>query len=516
MRLLIVDDEKLTREGLLSSVDWDSLKIDEIIQADDGINGLKMAQMYKPDIVLCDVKMPRLTGIEMVEKLETILPDTSIIFMSGYSDKEYLKAAIKLKAISYVEKPLNPAEILEAVSEAIETHNRKIRSHESENLYSIEKASKLALLFTKPYKDNKVEINELAKSINLKASYCSYVTYVVKLRTSDPDSKTLEDINNSLKEFLNQFHMTAISISTHAYYHVYHILGNSSLSKTTVNLIDNMMHKLFSTFKYYAVTRGEVVSSVSKIYQSYVSACALMQNSFFYKNGILLSKTDNMKIKTISTIDKIKVLHDYIDALSQKDKNASIKVLDILYDYYYQNMTIQDNNAKDIYYKLLETLHQQCQKLNLSLDYEKKKTIIEYVQNCFTYEELHSILKNKNDQLFKALDNYEPEDSTIFLIKDYISKNYFNETLSIKEISDHVFLTASYVCTYFKNQTGQTLNQYITDYRIDIAKQLLSDPRYQIADISSKVGYSNGNYFGKTFKKQTGLSPSKYREKILS
>ena len=88
MRLLIVDDEKLTRDGLLSSIDWDLLNITDIIQADDGINGLKMAQMYKPDIVLCDVKMPRLTGIEMAEKLEKILPDTSIIFMSGYSDKE--------------------------------------------------------------------------------------------------------------------------------------------------------------------------------------------------------------------------------------------------------------------------------------------------------------------------------------------------------------------------------------------------------------------------------------------
>ena len=101
------------------------------------------------------------------------------------------------------------------------------------------------------------------------------------------------------------------------------------------------------------------------------------------------------------------------------------------------------------------------------------------------------------------------------MIKDYIATNYANNSLSIKEISDHVFLSASYVCTYFKNQTGQTLNQYLTEYRMEKAMQLLGDARYQITDISSKVGYSNGNYFSKSFKKFTGLSPSKYREKML-
>ena len=101
------------------------------------------------------------------------------------------------------------------------------------------------------------------------------------------------------------------------------------------------------------------------------------------------------------------------------------------------------------------------------------------------------------------------------MIKDYIAKHYGSDLLSIKEISDHVNLSASYVCTYFKNQTGKTLNQYLTEYRMEKAMRLLEDARYQIADISAKVGYSNGNYFSKSFKKFTGLTPSKYREKML-
>lgn len=107
------------------------------------------------------------------------------------------------------------------------------------------------------------------------------------------------------------------------------------------------------------------------------------------------------------------------------------------------------------------------------------------------------------------------EHPTIFLIREYISRNYMNETLSVKNISEHVFLSASYVCTFFKNETGQTLNQYLTEYRMERAKQLLADPRYKITDISSRVGYSDGNYFGKSFKKYTGFTPSEYREKML-
>lgn len=118
MKLLIVDDEELTRTGVISSIDWQSIGIREVLQADDGINGIEVARVHRPDIVLCDVRMSRLDGIAMLEQLEEILPDIVPVFMSGYSDKEYLKAAIKLKAVNYIEKPLNPVEIRDAIVEA--------------------------------------------------------------------------------------------------------------------------------------------------------------------------------------------------------------------------------------------------------------------------------------------------------------------------------------------------------------------------------------------------------------
>ena len=142
MKLLIVDDEELTRTGLISSIDWDSLGITEILQADDGVNGLEMARLHKPEIILCDVRMPRMTGIAMLERLEKILPDCVPIFMSGYSDKEYLKAAIKLKAVNYIEKPLHPEEVRDAVLEAQSLYRQKLRSHRGEALHSQETSTR--------------------------------------------------------------------------------------------------------------------------------------------------------------------------------------------------------------------------------------------------------------------------------------------------------------------------------------------------------------------------------------
>ena len=98
MKLLIVDDEELTRTGVISSLDWSSLGIDEVIQADDGVHGLETAKLYKPEIILCDVRMPRMDGITMLERLEKFLPDSVAIFMRRhFGKKKYHRGLIKKK-----------------------------------------------------------------------------------------------------------------------------------------------------------------------------------------------------------------------------------------------------------------------------------------------------------------------------------------------------------------------------------------------------------------------------------
>ena len=99
MKLLLVDDEPYTREGILSIIAFDKLGIDEVFSAEDGLSGLAMAKEYQPDIILTDVRMPHLDGISMSYQIREFLPGCCIIFMSGFAEKDYLKSAIKLSAI---------------------------------------------------------------------------------------------------------------------------------------------------------------------------------------------------------------------------------------------------------------------------------------------------------------------------------------------------------------------------------------------------------------------------------
>ncbi len=521
MKLLIADDEILTRKGLISSIDWESLGIDQIFQADDGLRALHIAKLQKPDIILSDIRMPRLNGIELVEKLSSLLPDTGIIFMSGYSDKEYLKAAIRLNAIDYVEKPLNPEEVKATVAEAIKRRQQLLYSRQNEDLLSLETASNLALLLTKPYKDNARKIDALAGDLSLRlVPGCCFVTYIVKLQSDEPISTALKELRENLDDFLKNFHMRSFYIRMHAIYHVFHIMGNSTPSYTALSSVDLFLKEQFAPFGLFSISRGETAAGIAKAYSSFASAVVTMQSSFFFPSGTLLiaGETDGSLPVLEKPADNEKEARVFADALDAKDRDGCLRLLDEFYRKYSKNRQLLPNQIKDIYYKLFQALNDCRQKLKLpssGADSNSSESIIEFLESCFTYDELHQSLSRRTDLLFEQLDAYIPEDNTIFMIKDYIARHYDSDLLSIKDISNHVNLSASYVCTYFKNQTGQTLNQYLTEYRMEKAMRLLEDARYQIADISSKVGYSNGNYFSKSFKKFTGLSPSKYREKVL-
>ncbi|MDD5803203.1 response regulator transcription factor [Blautia sp. HCP3S3_H10_1] len=514
MKLLIVDDEELTRTGVISSIDWQSIGIDEVLQADDGVNGIEVARAHRPDIVLCDVRMPRLDGIAMLERLEGILPDIVPVFMSGYSDKEYLKAAIKLKAVNYIEKPLDPSEIREAIIEARDLCLEKKRTRHNESMHSLETASHLALLLTQPYAQVKESISQLTDELALTLGTTTTFTAIV-LKTDNTQELPPSEANAmylSIRDFLKPFHMDCIFAEKHVQYMVYFLFGPAP-GASAWKSIEDFFCNLYSRFARFSIAAGDTLTGISKAYQSYTSAVILLQNSFFFPAGTFLSPN-----KEASLQEKLSELpanpeNEFLSLLTAKNEEKTRAFLETLFHYYDRNQNTLPNQAKDMYYKLFRTLDEAARQLKLTLS-DRQENLIDALEKVFSFDELHQKLLAKTENFFQTATNTEEENSTIYLIKDYISQKYMNETLSVKDISDHVFLSTSYVCTFFKNETGQTLNQYLTEYRMEKAKQLLSDPRYKIADISSRVGYSDGNYFGKSFKKYTGFSPSEYREKM--
>ncbi|MDO5136772.1 MAG: helix-turn-helix transcriptional regulator, partial [Eubacteriales bacterium] len=268
----------------------------------------------------------------------------------------------------------------------------------------------------------------------------------------------------------------------------------------------------YQTYRRFYISAGETAAGLSRAYQSYTAAVIRLQSSFFFPNGTFLSPDTTLQ-QGEEPQKKLPADPEgsFLELLLGQKEDSCQTLLEELYIFYKNNSTVLPNEAKDLYYKLFRCLSHGARQLLLPLP--DGGNIVDTLEACFSFEELHQALCQQTAQFFSAAKSLVQESSTIFHIKDYISKNYMNESLSVKDISGHVFLSPSYVCTFFKNETGKTLNQYLTEYRMEKARQLLSDPRYKISEISSRVGYSDGNYFGKSFKKHTGLSPSEYREK---
>ena len=515
MKLLIADDEILTRNGLVTSIDWKSLGIDQVFEASDGMEAYNTACTSKPDIILSDIRMPRLSGIEFAEKIKEILPDTSLIFMSGYSDKEYLKAAIRLKAITYVEKPLDLQEVKDSVQEAINEHQTRLQTRSSMKLQSKETSSRLAQLLTRPYNEKQEEVDELTDKLSIHFTPQTYFTsFIVKLRSGDFNAALLKEPFDRFQDILEHYHLKSLAVRLHNVHYVFHILGEKVPSDTVFSSIENYLKEMFSPFGDFYISRGETVRGITKVYQSYASTVILLQSSFFTTVNSVLDQKKLESDATSKTVPSGSV-EQFLTLLVDNNQEDTRSFLDNLYQVYFNNTKLLPNQVKDIYFRLFSSLTTCRQKLKLTSESTGQESILQHLEECFSFDEMHQLLCTRTEELFQSIEGASQEDSTIFMIKDYISKHYSEERLSIKEIGDHVFLSASYICTYFKTQTGQTLNQYITEYRMERAMQLLQDKRYAITDISEKVGYNNGNYFGKSFKKFTGLTPSQYRDKML-
>ncbi len=520
MKLLIVDDEELTRNGLISLIDWEKLGITEIYQADDGVHGLEAARKYLPDIILCDVRMPQMDGITMLKQIEQFIPDVSAIFMSGYSDKEYLKAAIKLKVINYIEKPINPKEIQESIQTAIaQIAKLKIQSSAT-NKDKDRVATQLAYSLTIPYASSKESIDSLCEQYN---SYYAikkfkYIcTYIIKFNEKTNEALNLSSAYLTLKKFLSNMHLHVIYSEKRIHHVVLHIYGVHSFSNNTQQLIAKKLFEIFSFLEEFYISIGDIVEGINNAYNSYTTAVIALQSSFFFEPGTILSREKVATLVTINVLDVTKEVSHYLSALEDNNEMEITDSLNALEHQLSYSKGILINQLKGLYYDMFSALYKMRKKHQMSPDFclESQSNIMDIMDKCFSFHQLHATLIEKTKDYFSSKKDSKPENSLIYMIREYVSLHYQDTGLSVKSISEYANLSTSYACTFFKNETGMTLNQYITEFRMTKAKQLLADPRNRISEISSSVGYSDGNYFGKSFRKYTGLSPSEYRDQVI-
>lgn len=511
IKVLIADDERFTRQGILDMVDWDKLNVSEVKEAYDGINALEILKDFEPNILLTDVRMPRLNGIDLAFKARELYPNCMILFMSGYSDKEYLKSAIKLKAINYVEKPIEIEELEENLNNAILEFVKNTTIHNSIE-HTI--ANEISCI------DNSEAVKSIissyfSKDFNDKLVDGQYVSVLIKIYKIIPNKhlfieKIREIIHDcGLEGFVSMQNEKDIVLQIFFSKNIKSI-HNSNVFQSFFATLDEYI----KNYSHFYIFVGSIVANMQDMHKSYASASSLDTLSFFkdYNSVIYFEEVPH---KTCATIDP-NAYSAFKRNLNNEDKQAVLSDINNITSEFMLNCGTDINEIKNVYNKLLLHIFNFCHSRNINLNNSVNEntsfnTILQF-NNIFEIK--HYMLEIIKDVFLCLKEKNIYNEPALNIIK-YINEHYNSYDLSLEDISKNTFLTPAYICVIFKDFTGKTVNKYITEYRIMQAKELLKDSNIKMNDIALKVGYRDGNYFAKIFKKETGYSPSEYRRKFL-
>ena len=498
IKVLIADDERFTRQGILDMVDWDKLNVSEVKEAYDGINALEILKDFEPNILLTDVRMPRLNGIDLAFKARELYPNCMILFMSGYSDKEYLKSAIKLKAINYVEKPIEIEELEENLNNAILEFVKNTTIHNSiehtiaNEISSIDNSEAVKSIISSYF----------SKDFNDKLVDGQYVSVLIKIYKIIPNKHLFID---KIREIIHDCGLEGFVSMQNEKDIVLQIFFSKNI-KSIHN--SNVFQSFFATldeyiknYSHFYIFVGSIVANMQDMHKSYASASSLDTLSFFkdYNSVIYFEEVPH---KTCATIDP-NAYSSFKRNLNNEDKQAVLSDINNITSEFMLNCGTDINEIKNVYNKLLLHIFNFCHSRNINLNNSVNENT-----SFNTILQFNNIFEIKHYMLEIIKDVF------LCLIK-YINEHYNSYDLSLEDISKNTFLTPAYICVIFKDFTGKTVNKYITEYRIMQAKELLKDSNIKMNDIALKVGYRDGNYFAKIFKKETGYSPSEYRRKFL-
>ena len=503
MKILIADDEDYTREGLIESIDWESYGIDEIMQAVNGQEALQIAQWFRPDIVLTDIRMPKTDGINFAKELLEYHKDSKIIFMSGYMEVEYLKSAIRLSAVDYIEKPIDLHALGAALLKSVKEIKEKQRSREAEeNHRDIKQQTLVSLLCGKD--PDVMTIEKLAGELNfpMNTSYvCVILQHMGRVQESGEELagflKMLESrqgravgrYDRDRKQFLAVF-----SYQKREQYHLAPMFG-----------------EILDVFSLARLGVGIEAEGWKNIYNSYRTAAAAI-NCAFYQTDRRLFQIDE-EIRYRSTIEPG------------------------LYGEFLQILSEQPHLLKEWFASIFSELRKRkyCPKEQvvtfmislMTALYSQYPQLYENCPETGSEEQLHTYLREREsiDEIedfvggvlsWIQLHNKEAERYSRIVqgALDYVARHYREEDLSVSRIAEKLHFSPAYLNVLFKQEMKVTIKQYLSNYRLERAKRLLEKDFDKITEIAEKCGYANGNYFAKVFKESTGMTPAEYRRKM--
>ena len=517
MVLYLVDDEKNIRESIKTYIPWGEFGVTQVITAKNGMEALEKMQLSTPDVLLSDIRMPKMNGIEFATKVKEFYPDCIILFLSGYADKEYLKSAIQLEAFQYIEKPIDINSLQSILAEAVskkkriqQTSEHLIRLEQShlENRHLI-RQNLINLMISTDFNELTRQDKEAQIMLSQLPSRHFTVAYM-KINWPKPleEADLYETKNRFLKITSTENWIDTALIGFNAdddLIILFHGDNAASQITTQLNQLTEQLDILFS----YSIGLSQLKTGFHDFKQAYTEAKTSSAYQFYYGTHQMIEYS-----LTFSTPYELSeaFVSKYKEALKAPERTEVLQIIDKIHS----EILVKKpgiSYVKAAYTNLFNLLDQEARRTNNAiLNFMKNEQIIREIDRTFLLKDMQEFLYQTLASFYDDQVQIGSSNHRIKEIVQYIKKNISNTQLSVNTIAEAFELSQAYLCSYFKKETNYTINQYITNLRIEHSKYLLAYSNEKIYDIAVKVGFCDTNYFSALFKKQVGLTPLEFRK----
>ncbi|KHF41556.1 response regulator [Halalkalibacter okhensis] len=522
-KVIIVDDNITTAEGIRESIDWESVNATVLDIFSNGNDALAMLQKRDIDLIISDVNMPDLNGIDFAKLAIDIQTHVKVIFISAYSEFEYVKEAIRLDVCDYVEKPINYSYLLEVIEKTLQRvkDDRKIIDDLKKNRFDLIQKYLLDLIHSTPDYGQHFLL-EQGKYLNITLDENFYLCTVIGL--------------NNVEEIINEFgveryHIWSLNAIQNIkkylrdkYLFYYCTSGNriililGSTTKFNKHLLHEEFQECYSrlfneNFKL-TIGIGSMVDRVWDLAKSYQNAEEALERKFLFGEQIIFDISD-MKKEHSSPLINTKEDEDLLIKLVSSRSPGNI------YSFFNKlEMKWAENNySKLAISSYVHLILARLMKFTYDVDIEDKNIlgrVNQLILQLNDYTSTEQICNHLSEiciwiceGLQESVDIYHRQLSE--LVIEYIHSNYHLQDLSVSSIAEHVNLNLSYLGSVFKKYKSTSISKYILEVRMEKAQELLHNTTLKIKDISEKVGYTNQYYFSASFKKYYNLTPSEIR-----
>lgn len=534
VKVFLVEDEVIMRNGIRDNIDWRSEGMEFVGEAGDGELAYPLIKKTKPDILITDIQMPFMDGLELSRIVKKELPGIKIIILSGYSEFDYAKQAIGIGVTDYLLKPVSSAKLLEAIRKVAEVIEEERKRDELLEKYQQDMEENRRMDRQKLFYHlisgglSSMELLERANRQGIEFSSACYSVMRFQILPEGSGGKWSEDVERirenicGMAEQEEVIRWVGLGIEGFAF-----ILGaedEEGLRQLTARW-SSRLRKVTGTVGglHYFGGIGKSVRRLGDIPRSYQDANRTFASRFFLDPDQIVDHTQVLQLRNASgaQIDLEEFRNSRIgrNRVESFLKNGTIDEAEEFVNEYFEN--VGENNYKslmfrqyivmDMYLGAADFLDEMG--VNLEALSPASRDINEIASNVGSLASIRQYLVRLFGETLALRDKMSKKRYGQLLeeAKDYIKENYRNHELSLNAVAGFVNISPSYFSTIFSQETGNTFVEYVTGLRIEKAKELLMCTNLRTSEVGYQVGYKDSHYFSYIFKKMTGCSPKEYR-----